>query len=171
MKALVGKLVSGGQTGADRAALDVAIRRGLPHGGWCPRGRRAEDGPIDARYELTETPGESYIQRTEWNVRDADATVVFTLGPEVTGGSLETIGFARRCGKPFLHIARDRDCHPAALLTAFVRGHRVRTLNVAGSRESKEPGLHGWVAAVLEAALFPEGGEQCRRSMACTDER
>ena len=72
-------ILSGGQTGADRAALDFAIEYGLPHGGWCPRGRLAEDGPIDERYELTETPSHRYAQRTEWNVRDSDATVVFSI--------------------------------------------------------------------------------------------
>ena len=78
------RIVSGGQTGADRAALDIAIRHGITHGGWCPKGRRAEDGPISCQYALTETPSEQYIQRTEWNVRDSDGTVVFTLNTDVT---------------------------------------------------------------------------------------
>lgn len=108
------RIVSGGQTGADRAALDVAIRYGIPHGGWCPRGRTAEDGRLDPKYNLTQTPGESYIQRTEWNVRDSDGTVVFTLSPDASGGSLETIRFAARHGKPCLHLSRDRDAHPSA---------------------------------------------------------
>ena len=72
------KIISGGQTGVDRAALDVALELGLPCGGWCPRGRRAEDGPIDPRYPLTETPWDGYPQRTEWNVRDADGTLILT---------------------------------------------------------------------------------------------
>ena len=72
-------ILSGGQTGADRAALDFAIEFGLAHGGWCPRGRLAEDGPIDERYDLTETPSRRYNQRTEWNIRDSDATVVFSI--------------------------------------------------------------------------------------------
>lgn len=154
---MVERIVSGGQTGADRAALDVAIRQGVAHGGWCPRGRRAEDGPIPARYGLTETPSEGYVQRTEWNVRDADGTVVLTLGPDVTGGSLETIAFAKRHGKPYLHLSRD--WHPGApgLLRRFVAAHGIRTLNVAGSRESKEPGLHRWAMEVLEAGLFRGG--------------
>lgn len=78
------KIVSGGQTGADRAALDWALAHGVPCGGWCPKGRKAEDGPIDLKYPLKETPSSSYIQRTEWNVRDSDATVVFSnRGPRV----------------------------------------------------------------------------------------
>jgi len=154
MPTLIEKLVSGGQTGADRAALDVALRHGFPHGGWCPKGRRAEDGLIAAQYVLTETPSDEYIQRTEWNARDTDGTVVFTLAPEVTGGSLATIEFAHKHGKPCLHLARDRDTHPVAALDTFVRENGIKRLNVAGSRESKEPGLHDWVMGVIEEALF-----------------
>jgi len=73
------KIVSGGQTGADRAALDWAIRNGVPCGGWCPKGRRAEDGAIEAKYPLKESSSRSYLQRTEWNVGDSDGTVVFSL--------------------------------------------------------------------------------------------
>ncbi len=81
------KIISGGQTGADRAALDFAIARGIPHGGWCPRGRLAEDGTIPALYQLSETPGPDHAQRTEWNVRDSDGTVIFSIAPALTGGS------------------------------------------------------------------------------------
>jgi len=94
----VEKLVSGGQTGADRAALDFALAHNIPHGGWCPRGRRAEDGALRERYELRETPDADYPQRTEWNVRDSDGTVIFSLAPEVTGGSKLTAEFAARHG-------------------------------------------------------------------------
>ncbi len=76
----VPKIMSGGQTGADRAALDFAIGHGIKHGGWCPKGRRAEDGAIDARYQLKETPSANFVQRTEWNTRDSDGTVVFSIG-------------------------------------------------------------------------------------------
>ncbi len=74
------KIISGGQTGADRAALDWAIRNGIPHGGWCPKGRKAEDGPIEAKYQLQETPSSKYLQRTDWNARDSDGTVIFSVG-------------------------------------------------------------------------------------------
>ncbi len=127
---------------------------GFPHGGWCPKGRKSLEGPIPARYQLTETPSASYLQRTEWNVRDHDGTVVFTLAVEVTGGSLRTIGFARKHGKPCLHLSRDGGCDQLAALKRFVAEHGIKTLNVAGSRESKEPGLHDWVMEVLEAAFF-----------------
>lgn len=155
---MITKLVSGGQTGADIAALDVALCHSFPHGGWCPRGRRSLEGPIPARYDLTETPSDSYLQRTEWNVRDSDGTVVFTLAPEVTGGSLRTVGFAKRHKKPCLHVSRASEgglFSPAMQLRDFVREHGIKALNVAGSRESKEPGIHDWVMQVLEDAFFP----------------
>jgi hypothetical protein len=150
------KLVSGGQTGADRAALDVAIRHGFPHGGWCPKGRKAEDGPIGRQYQLEETPSASYLQRTEWNVRDTDGTVVFTLSKDVTGGSLRTIDFARKHKKPCAHIPRDGTYQPAVALLRFVEEHEIKVLNVAGSRESKEPGIHLWVMQVIDDAFFGE---------------
>src|SRR6478735_3602017 len=90
------RVVSGGQTGADRAALDWAIAKGIPHGGWCPKGRKAEDGPIDNGYRLQETPSANYVQRTEWNVRDSDSTVIFSIGETLTGGSKKTVDLAGR---------------------------------------------------------------------------
>jgi hypothetical protein len=148
------KLVSGAQTGADRAALDVAIRHGFPHGGWCPKGRKAEDGPIGGQYQLRETPSASYLQRTEWNVRDTDGTVVFTLSKDVTGGSLRTMDFASKHKKPCAHISRAGTYQPAEALLRFVEEHGIKVLNVAGSRESKEPGLHLWVMQVIDDAFF-----------------
>jgi hypothetical protein len=153
---MIGKILSGGQTGADRAGLDVAIRHRMPYGGWCPKGRRAEDGPLGGQYELIETPSTNYIQRTEWNVRDSDGTVVFTLAPNASGGSLRTIEFAAEQGKPCLHLARSRHSGeaPALLLHRFIAQHGIRTLNAAGSRESKEPGIYRWVTGVIENAFF-----------------
>lgn len=102
---IVERIISGGQTGADRAALDFAIAHGVPHGGWCPKGRRAEDGGVPDRYALQATPSKEYGQRTEWNVRDAGATVIFTIGPELTGGSELTAECTVKHGKPWLHLA------------------------------------------------------------------
>src|SRR6266542_4186564 len=96
MRGIVERIVSGGQTGADRTALDWAIAHGVPHGGWCPKGRKAEDGPIDARYELVETTSSDYLQRTEWNVRDSDGTVVFSIATMLTGGSKKTVDLAHK---------------------------------------------------------------------------
>jgi hypothetical protein len=150
---MITKIISGGQTGADRAGLDVAIRWGLPHGGWCPRGRRAEDGPIGGQYHLVETPDTSYLERTEWNVRDSDGTVVFTLARRVTGGSKRTIHFANQLKKPCKQISR-ASYRPVEDLQRFVKRHGIRVLNVAGSSESKEPGIWLWTFETLEAAFF-----------------
>ncbi len=150
-------IVSGGQTGADRAAIDFAIEFSLAHGGWCPRGRKAEDGPIDERYELTETPSHRYNQRTEWNVRDSDATVVFSIMRDVTGGTALTLALARRLGKPYLHLsseaASETGADPAAELLTFLGEHQVGRLNVAGPRASQEPLVAAFVRSVLVAAL------------------
>lgn len=157
------KIVSGGQTGADRAALDWALANGVPCGGWCPKGRNAEDGPIDPKYPLTETPAFRYIQRTEWNARDSDATVILTIGAVLTEGSLATAIRATRNRKPWLHLSRDTCAgdfgHAGELLRSFCEGHSVRTLNVAGPRASKEPQIGGWVTAVLSAAFAPDDPE------------
>ena len=148
----VTKIISGGQTGADRAGLDFAIKNGVPHGGWCPKGRKSLDGPLDPKYQLQETPSDNYLQRTEWNVRDSDATVVFTLAEKATGGSAKTLAFASKHKKPSLHLPQSASGQ-AEKLVSFLKKHNVRELNVAGSRESKEPGIYEWVMAVLERAL------------------
>jgi hypothetical protein len=151
---MISKIVSGGQTGADRAGLDVAVKYGFPHGGWCPKGRKAEDGVISWDYALVESSSGNYLQRTEWNARDTDGTVIFTMAGAVTGGSKRTIDFARKHTKPWLHLHPKIDGDAAVLLSEFVERHRIQTLNVAGSRGSKEPELHAWVCEVLEAAFF-----------------
>src|SRR5262245_10091353 len=155
LRAPVERIVSGGQTGVDRAALDWAIDRNVAHGGWCPRGRLAEDGQISARYQLVETPGDAYAQRTEWNVRDADATVVLSVSGILTGGSLLTMELARRLGRPCLHVSRERDGVEAAAsaLRAFLGAHGVRVLNVAGPRASGEPEAGAFARAVLDRAI------------------
>ena len=149
------KIVSGGQTGVDRAALDVALELGLPCGGWCPRGRRAEDGPIDPRYPLTETPWDSYPQRTEWNVRDSDGTLILTRGAP-DGGTALTVELARRYGRP--HRVIDLAAPPdAAEVQPWAREHQVRILNVAGPRESSCPGIHDEATAFLRRLLTRHG--------------
>jgi len=150
------KIVSGGQTGADRAALDFAIEHGFPHGGWCPQGRLAEDGTIDHFYRLKETPSATYAQRTEWNVRDSDGTVIFTLGRELSGGSLLTAEFARRHGKPMLHLCRrGQGASPEQALRDFLLQHHVHVLNIAGPRSSFTPAIGEFVGEVLVKSLLP----------------
>ena len=154
MKAGLARIVSGGQTGADRAALDWAIAHGLPHGGWCPRGRKAEDGTIPGRYRLSETPGVAYVQRTEWNVRDSDGTVILSLARTLTGGSSKTMALAQQHRKPWIHLARDAHAADAGdRLRRFVEEHGIRVLNVAGPRASTEPEIGAFVLAVLDRAF------------------
>lgn len=142
------RIVSGGQTGADRAALDWAIAHGIAHDGWCPRGRRAEDGRIAARYALKETPSREYDQRTRWNVRDSDGTLIISRAAQLSGGSAYTARCAERFGKPWLHV------HPggpsAGQVSQFLERHRIRTLNVAGPRATGDPDIYGYVLTVLE---------------------
>jgi hypothetical protein len=152
--ATIGKIISGGQTGADRAALDFAIAHGIPHGGWCPHGRVAEDGPIKTRYRLTETPNPDPAQRTEWNVRDSDGTVIFTIAAALIGGSRRTAECARRYRRPLLHLSRQRDGTRAGQkLSAFLLKQRIEILNVAGPRQSGEPEVGRFVRELLDTVL------------------
>src|SRR5499426_3606069 len=151
---MLSKIISGGQTGADRAALDWAIKRGKAHGGWCPKGRKAEDGTIDWRYNLVETASEDYSQRTEWNVRDSDGTAVFSIRRELRGGSLLTVEIAGQYNKPVIHFcAQDEGTNHAQELRSIVEKFRISVLNVAGPRESDEPGVYRFVSRVLDQAF------------------
>jgi len=154
--AVVRRLVSGGQTGVDRAALDAAMSLGIPCGGWCPRGRRAEGGPIPHHYPVQEAPTSSYPQRTAWNVRDSDGTLIVTRGVP-KGGTALTVSLARRGGKPFFVL--DLDGRPLVSEVVEWIGHEeVRTLNVAGPRESEAPGIHDQALAFLRVLLSLPGG-------------
>jgi hypothetical protein len=146
------EIVSGGQTGVDRAALDWAISNGIDHGGWCPKGRRAEDGRVPGRYRLRETPSKNYLQRTEWNVRDSDGTVIFSLAERLSGGSLKTLGFAAKHNKPHLHISAAAQ-DSAHRLQHFIQVNNIQVLNVAGPRASKEPGVAEFVLKALATLL------------------
>lgn len=144
----VTRIVSGGQTGADRAALDWAIAHRLPHGGWCPKGRLAEDGTIDSRYALQETRTTDYLDRTRQNVIDSDATLILNLG-DLNGGSRATQRFAEDLQKPCLVVQLDAvaqadEANEANVdrVRAWLATGRVAVLNVAGPRESKRPGIY-----------------------------
>ena len=150
-RGIVQKVVSGGQTGVDRAALDVALELGLARGGWCPKGRKAEDGRIAPQYPLKETPSVEYEQRTEWNVRDSDGTLVLTWG-RPTEGTAFTIEVARRLGKPCLVIDLAAQTSGTTVCT-WAQDHEIRTLNVAGPRESKSPGIHAHARQFLRQLL------------------
>lgn len=162
-------MVSGGQTGADRAALDWAIKNGFPHGGWCRKGRKAEDGMIPSAYQLQETPDDDSLQRTEWNVRDADGTVILSLTPELSGGSRKTEESARAHKKPVLHLHAGQGIEVAgAQLREFVQTHGITRLNVAGPRQSEEPEIGGFVRQALSAA-FLKGNAATRGRLASLD--
>jgi len=151
---MLSKIISGGQTGADRAALDWAIKRGIPHGGWCPKGRRGADGTIDRRYNLVETPSDDYSQRTEWNVRDSDATAVFSILRDLRGGSLLTIELAEQYNKPVIHLCKeDEQANHAQELRSFIEKFGISVLNVAGPRASDEPDVYQFVSRILDRAL------------------
>jgi hypothetical protein len=143
-------VISGGQTGADRAGLDVALELGLVCGGWCPRGRLAEDGRIPERYPLRETPTAEYPQRTEWNVRDSDGTVILH-GGRVDRGTALTQRLARRRGRPIL-VLDVKTARPSEL-AAWIENEAIARLNVAGPRESRTPGLQAAATAFLREAL------------------
>lgn len=161
------KIISGGQTGADRGGLDAALYCNVPHGGWCPKGRLSEDGTIPEKYDLQEMTTKDYLRRTEANVVDSDATIIFCYGlPK--GGSLRTVEFALKHGKPYhtvdlLHEGRDRILKD---VVEWLSGNGVNdyeyyeaapphdcNINIAGSRESKAPDIELLVMQVMVDVL------------------
>jgi len=148
------KIVTGGQTGVDRAALDAAIALGIPHGGWCPKGRLADDGTIPPHYRLTETESPDYAVRTERNVRDSDGTLILCRGSP-TGGTELTLRLAERWEKPHLVVDPDR---PPDLDAArrWLAENRPAVLNVAGPRESQSRGIAAGSEAFLRRLFTPE---------------
>ena len=151
---LIDKIVSGGQTGADRAALDWALQRGVAHGGWCPKGRLASDGPLPERYLLRETESAGYRQRTKLNVRDSDATLIFNTGV-LDGGTLQTVRFAQTLGKPHFVVQIDEPAQESVpqRIRVWLTEGQFRVLNVAGPREEKRPGVYACVAVMLDACF------------------
>jgi len=150
------KVVSGGQTGVDRAALDVALDLGYEAGGWVPKGRRAEDGMIPERYRLNETPSRDYEQRTEWNVRDSDATLVLATG-RLEGGTANTVELAHRMDKPVFVVDLLQPRNVAGILY-WLDYEKVACLNVAGPRESKVPGIRAMAMEYLKDLLVAVKG-------------
>lgn len=147
------KIISGGQTGADRAALDAGLESGFPVGGTCPVGRMAEDGPIDTRYPLEEIGG-GYRQRTKKNVVDADGTAIFYQA-YLQGGTEATVLFCIKQGKPYklIDTALVEPPRAAELLISFVRERDVKILNVAGPRSSGCPTMYGYVKQVIDRVI------------------
>ncbi len=148
----VRRIISGGQTGADRGALDAAIQLGVEHGGYCPAGRRAEDGRIPERFRLIETESSDYAARTEKNVLSADGTLLITRGAP-TGGSALTAALARKHDRALLHLDLGSEREPVPIIREWIAARRIGCLNVAGPRESGCPGIAQDVRALLVAAL------------------
>jgi len=161
------RIVSGGQTGVDRGALDAAKALGIPHGGWCPRGRLAEDGTIPLAYELRETPSSDYPVRTEQNVIDSDGTLIF-FRDRLFGGTELTRRLCVKHGRPVLAIDLAGDVD-AKSVYRWIDEHAIRVLNVAGPRESSAPGI-GEDAMRMMCQLFSarKGGgvSEARKSTA-----
>lgn len=160
---MIRKVISGGQTGADRAGLDAAIDSGFDHGGWCPRGRKASDGPIPEKYNLQETEEEDYPPRTERNVRDGDGTIIFCSSKRMSPGCRLTRALCVKHQKPYKLVDVDilryeiaqGDEQTIQALREWIEEDGIETLNVAGSRENKSPGIYfltyETVTALLEA--------------------
>ena len=149
------KIISGGQTGADRAALDVAIKFNIEHGGWIPKGRKTEKGPLPLKYQLLEMDTADYRKRTKQNVIDSHGTVIISRG-KLTGGSKLTQNFAKVAGRPncYLDLLNREEFEAAIILKSFIMENEIRILNVAGPRLSHHPGIYMDVKTILEAMLY-----------------
>lgn len=145
------KITSGGQTGVDRAALDAAIKNNIAHGGWCPKGRIAEDGVINNRYLLIETNYRDYTIRTRLNVRDSDGTLILNIG-QLEGGTATTVKAARALNKPYL-IVEINQVVDNSVIDTWLINHRIKILNIAGPRESKHPGIYKKAFNALDSFL------------------
>jgi hypothetical protein len=158
------RVISGGQTGVDRGALDAALEARFPCGGWCPSGRLAEDGPIDARYPVVEMEQGGYEQRTRQNVLDSDGTAIIYFG-ELSGGTEFTLSQCMLQKKPYTLIdaAEISETSATELIVEFVRTHSVETLNVAGPRQSSAPEAHNYarrvIAGVISQGVQRHGGK------------
>jgi hypothetical protein len=149
---MVKRIISGGQTGVDRAALDWAIEHGVQHGGYCPKDRRAEDGRIPPNYQLTELPGASYFDPTARNVIESDGTLLITAEASLRAGLALTAISCRQHVKPLLHINRSEP-NVAGQLSTFIEKHQILVLNIAGPRASWASGIEGFVRSILDELL------------------
>ncbi|MDO5579622.1 MAG: putative molybdenum carrier protein [Planctomycetia bacterium] len=134
------KIISGGQTGVDRAALDIAMEIDIPHGGWCPRGRRAEDGVIPDKYQLEETETKKYQTRTKRNIVDSDGTLII-FREQMSDGTKFTQTIAERLEKPLFIIDANMPEIPIEEFWSWVLSNNIEILNIAGPRLSNDPEL------------------------------
>jgi hypothetical protein len=152
---MIKKIISGGQTGVDRAALDAAIKLSIDHGGWIPKGRLTESGPLPSEYRLKETKSGSYAERTEKNVLDADATLIISRGP-LSGGSEYTREMAVKHQRPWLHIDLSGQAafQAASVINSWIMHKKIEILNVAGPRASKDAKIYQDTIDILESAYY-----------------
>ena len=148
----VERLISGGQTGVDEAALTAALQLGIPTGGWCPAGRQNEQGSIAEEFCLRETPLEDSSQRTEWNVRDSDSTLILCREVDLQGGTELTRKFADAWNRPCFMVSQGGE-NPVQKIREILSNCPHRILNLAGPRESEEPGIQDWAYEILLKAL------------------
>jgi len=151
---MISKIISGGQTGVDQAALDVAIELGIPHGGWIPKGRKTENGALPDKYRLKEMPTSSYAKRTEQNVIDSEGTLIISLGP-LTGGSELTHKTAMLHDRPCLHIDLGtlNTLQAVKTVRSWIVRHGIEILNIAGPRAKENPEIYDMAAKTLKAVL------------------
>lgn len=145
-------IVSGGQTGVDRGALDAAIDVGVSHGGYVPRGRLAEDGRVPDQYQLVELDSTNYLVRTRQNVMTTQATLLLIPGKILTGGTKRTLEFAQELGKPWW-VANPQRLELVSKVVTWVQENEIQHLNVAGPRESKVPGIQELTRTFLREVL------------------
>ena len=154
---MIKKIISGGQTGADQAALDAAIKLGIPHGGWIPKGRLTENGPLPKKYDLTEMPVTSYALRTEQNEIDSNGTLIISHG-KLTEGSDYTRKMALKHHRPWLHINLNKTpaFKAANLIRSWITENTIEILNVAGPRKSKDHSIYQDVSKLIETIYYLE---------------
>ena len=166
------KIISGGQTGADRGALDAAIALGIAHGGWVSKGRIAEDGPISDEYQLQEMTTDSYPKRTEQNVIDSDGTLIISHG-KLTGGSAYIKKVAMKIGKPWFHVDLNKlpTFHAAMIIEDWISKNQIGVLNVAGPRASEDPLIYGLVTVILELLITLVKAKEVKHELSNYDVR
>jgi hypothetical protein len=153
---IVERIISGGQTGVDRAALDVCLKLNVAHGGWCPRGRRAEDGVIAACYQLVETKSDDYSERTKLNIQDSTGTLIIvpSLPLMVNDGTVLTMEHVKKLNKPHYILDLSKADQQESQLLAWLHAHKIVVLNVAGPRESQANGIYDGAFGFLEKFII-----------------
>lgn len=145
-------IITGAQMGVERAALEWALKHTFPHGGWCPKGQLLGGAePLDSRYKLKEGETENVLEAVGSNVRDAEATLVFTIAAKATGPAQKAVSGARKQKKPVLHVHRGI-LGVSEKIVAFIDKYYVRRIHITGSVDTEEPGVSDWATSELEKA-------------------